>query len=147
MVLKNSKIAATLIGIAHFIFLTFCWKYISIYVSHIPRALIFEISESLKFSLFDIIVNILLSIPAAYLIYKLQPRKLLLYMALAIVPSFLWLNINLIIEPSSFLEYVPWYTFLPGWLYLLFSIPIAILIIHRLTIRLTRTAATEPSVN
>ena len=146
MDLNKSIIAATLIGLAHFIFLTFCWKYLSIYVTEIPLHLNLEISDSLKFNLFDIVVNILLSVPAGYLIYKLQPRKLLLYLTLAIVPSFLWLNINLIIEPSSFFEYVPWYTFLPGWLYLLFSIPIAILIIHRLTIRLNRTAAAQPLV-
>ena len=144
MELKNSKVVAILIGVAHFIFLTFCWGYIAMYSPQTPWNLSFEISESLKFSLFDIVVNILLSFPAGYLIYKLQPRKLLLYIALAIVPSFLWLNRNFIIEPSNVFEYTSWYMFLPGWLYLLFSIPVAILIIHRLTIRLTRTAAAQP---
>ena len=140
---KISIIAAIAIGIVQYLFVSYYWGYIAIYIPLIPWVIGLETSEtvqSLIFHSFDFVVNVLLSLPAAYAIYKLQPRKLLLYITLAVVPSFIWINSLLISEPSRITDFGPWYIFLPGWIHGLVSIPIAVLIVHLLTIRLNRTA-------
>ena len=90
---------AALIGIVQAVVLVWVWANL---VAHSPvaswllgaglRGTAFQAAAFLT----DFITNIALSLPAAGAILMLRPRKLWLYLAVAIVPMFIWQNAGLI---------------------------------------------------
>ena len=145
--LPISVAASIVIGITQSALLIAIWAYIAVYSPHvlwlIDRGLVGTALYATLFPL-DLLVNVLLCLPAAYLICKLRPVKLWLYSTLAVIPAFVWVNRLLISEPERIYLFVPWYSFVPGWIQMLVTIPLAVFIIHRLTRRLSRTRQAAP---
>jgi len=141
---------AIVIGIAQMFLLTVYWAYVGVRSPVFSwlidlglegislRAVIFPI---------DFFTNVLLSLPAAYVIYKLHPKYIWLYLALAVLPVFVFTNRLLISEPERLTHFVSWYAFGPGWIFGLAILPVAVLIIHRLTMRSTRTPTKSAPVS
>jgi hypothetical protein len=105
MKLKTLPVSATvavLAGLAQTRFLLLCWAYIGTY-SPLPRWLIDLGLQGHAFRAallpIDFLTSVLLSIPAGYLLLKLRPSKLWLYVILAVVPGFIWLNLGLVGNP------------------------------------------------
>ena len=138
--LLMSTTASILIGFLQMFLLSLVWAFIAANSPHmvwlIDAGLTGTALKAVVYPI-DFVVNVLLCIPAAYLICKLRPVKLSLYTALAVVPVFFWTNRLLISEPLV----IPWYNFVPGWIFELTIIPLAVLIVHRLTTRSTRAPA------
>ena len=79
--------------------------------------------------LVDFAINVLLCLPAAYVMCKLRPRKLDVYVPLAVVPIFLWQYwpvLGPVIGES-------WSAYIPGALSVLFMLPVAVLFLRRVT--------------
>ena len=138
--LPISITSSILIGIVQAFLLLFIWAYIAVYTP-VPRWLVDlgilgGAHRAILFTL-DFLINVLLCLPAAYVICKLRPQKLSLYTSLAVLPVFLWVNRLLISEPERLNLFIPWYNFVPGWIVGLVSIPVAVFIIYRLTRRLS----------
>ncbi len=127
--------------------ITFCWAFIAAYTP-IPYWLVdlgvTGTPHRVILHLLDLPINILLCLPAAYLICKLRPQKLVLYTSLAILPAFLWMNRLLIIDPERLNLFVPWYNYVPGWVFGLVSIPLAVFIVDRIT---NRSSSFRPSAS
>lgn len=127
--LATPSVLALLIGLAHTLFIIMCWAYIAVH-SPLPSWLMAQgiTGQPLHVVLFvtDLLVNVLLCLPAAYLLCKLKPFKLVLYLVLAILPGFLWQYSGLLTGPlpPSLLALVP------GMLLALLPLPITVLLIH-----------------
>ena len=127
--LPISAAAAVLVGIVQCYFLLFCWAYIAAH-SPLPRWLIdLGLRESLRAVLFpiDFLTSVALSLPAAFVLTKLRPAKLWLYLLLAVIPGFIWLNWGLV-GNSFFAEHPS--SFVLGWLPELFALPCAVWIVR-----------------
>jgi hypothetical protein len=72
--------------------------------------------------LFDLVVSVILSLPVAFVLLKLRPRKLWLYLLLAVVPGFLWLNRGAIVSP--YFGQFAW-SFGAAWIQQLLAVPLA----------------------
>jgi hypothetical protein len=124
------SVLALLIGLVHTFFIILCWAYIAVH-SPLPSWLMAQgiTGQPLHVVLFvaDLLVNVLLCLPAAYLLCKLQPSKLALYLFLAVVPGFLWQYHGLFTAPMplGLLSYGP------GILLALVPLPITTLLIKR----------------
>ena len=140
MLLKSS-LAAILIGVAHYFFIAYRWGHslsvspalnwvVSIDVSFLARKLMLY---SLEF-----IAHVLLSFPAAFAICKLKPKKHIQYLILAILPSFIWINSQLILHPISVIDLQPWDVTLKNFVYGLTAIPVSFFIIHLVATRSNR---------
>jgi hypothetical protein len=123
---------AILIGLIQAILLTYCWAYIATY-NPLPVWLVHShISGTLNYIIVgfgDFAINVLLCLPAAYAICKLRPRKLGVYVPLAIVPVFLWQYwpvLGPVIGES-------WSAYIPGALSVLLMLPVAVLFLRRVT--------------
>ena len=128
--LTTSIAAALLIGIVQTYLLIVCWAYIAMYTP-LPQWLIGQGMNGSAFRIVlfatDFIISVLLSLPAAFLICKLPPSKPLVYLALAVLPGFLWQYSNVIGDGSLFQDW----RHLPGALSALFMLPVAVLIMQR----------------
>lgn len=133
--LALSIFAAVVVGAAQTLFLGSVWAYIAVHsplpmwllslgVSGFPwRATLYAV---------DSVLNVLLSLPAAYLLCLLKPRRIFLYLLLAVVPGFLW-QYSLVFEnPSAF---SPFMLFVPGIVSALFMLPIATWVVFRVARR------------
>ena len=133
--LPASMAAALLIGLAQTYLLIMCWAFIGMYTP-LPRWLIESgvTGSTLRSILFvlDFAVSVLLCVPAAYLLCKLRPSKPWIYLALAVMPGFIW-QYRLVLGDAVLLR--DWALFLPGALAALFMLPVATLIVHRVTSR------------
>ena len=78
----------------------------------------------------DLIWAVLISFPAAYVVLKLRPQKVWLYVFLAVIPAFVWLNYGLPTNPM-FYEY--WGGFMLGWINELLPLPIAVLLLQKIS--------------
>lgn len=123
--LPASAVLATFLGIAQCYFLLFCWAYIAAY-SPLPRWLIDlglhgKTFRAVLFPL-DFFTSVVLSLPAAFALLQLRPSKPWLYLLLAVVPGFVWLNLGLIGSPrlTPFAGSIAL-----GWLPELFALPAA----------------------
>lgn len=127
--LATASVLALLIGLAHTFFIIMCWAYIVVH-SPLPSWLMAQgiTGQPLHVVLFvtDLLVSGLLCLPAAYLLCKLEPSKLALYLVLAILPRFLWQYSGLLTAPlpPSLLSLVT------GMLLALLPLPITALLIH-----------------
>jgi hypothetical protein len=124
-------VLAALIGVAQMYFLVFFWTYFSIY-SPLPHWLK---SLGMRGSPFfatifvaDLLVNVALCLPAAYGLCRLKPRRLVLYLALAIIPGFLWQYRLFFGDASLFND---WVIFVPGVFMSLIPLPFAALVSRR----------------
>jgi hypothetical protein len=133
--LALSILAAIAVGVAQTVLLLTVWAYIAAY-SPLPawllslgmsgppwRATIFAL---------DSVINLVLCIPAAYVLCLLRPRRLALYLAAAVVPGFLWQYRLVFEDPSAFSPLAP---FLPGILTALLALPLATLVASRVVRR------------
>jgi hypothetical protein len=115
-------VIAILLGILQTYLLTICWGYIAANTL-VPQWLVGIGLRGTTFRavmfLIDFLTSVLLSLPAAFILIKLLPNKLWLYLVLAIAPSFAWLNYGLV-GNVAFAE-LP--AFVLGWLPELFALP------------------------
>ena len=123
--LSISAAAAFFLGIAQCYFLIFCWAYIAAYSPLFRWLFQLGLRESIRIVLFsiDFLTSIVLSLPVAYALIRLRPIKLGLYLPLAIVPGFIWLNRNLV-GSSFFIEHPE--QFILGWVPELLALPCAV---------------------
>lgn len=123
--LSVSAAVAILLGVVQRFFAIYCWSCIT---SHSPpMRWLFDLGlrgQSLKAAVFPLgfMIDIALSIPLAVVLVRLRPRKLGLYLLLAVVPAFIWSNMTLVGNPY-FAQFAG--TFVLGWIPELLSIPIA----------------------
>lgn len=123
--LPTSTLAALLIGLAQGYFLVFCWGYIAAYTP-LPQWLMDvglrdEALGAVIFSV-DVLISVVLSLLAAFVLVKLRPGKLWLYLLLAVLPGFIWQKLGVIDNalPGQFPA-----SFVPGWLTPLLALPVA----------------------
>lgn len=133
--LALSVLAALAIGLAQSILLVSAWAYIAAY-SPLPTWLLSIGMSGIPWQAtiyaLDLAVNVLLFIPAAYLLSLLRPRNMLLYLSLAVVPGFVWQYALVFENPSAFSPLLP---FVPGIITALFVLPLATLVVSRVTRR------------
>ena len=117
--------AALLLGIVQAYFLTICWGYVAANTA-VPHWLV---GLGLKDAAFrtvmfpiDFLTSVLLSLPVAFVLTKLRPSKLWLYLVLAVTPAFVWFNYGLVGNPL-FSQFPG--AFVLGWLPELFALPVA----------------------
>ena len=123
---------AVLIGVIQAVLLTYCWAYISAYNS-LPLWLVHShITGSpyqIAVGVVDFVINVLLCLPAAYVICKLRPRKLSVYVPLAVVPVFLC-DYWPVLGPLSV---EPWSAYILRALSVLLMLPVAAFLLRRVT--------------
>lgn len=134
MTYKVSVPSAIAIGVIQSFLAVWCWAYIALY-SPIPRFL-FDLgikgtSWYAALWTIDMFTNIVLTLPAAFLLTRLRPRNLPLYVVAAVLPMFIWQSRLVFfgeIDPR-----VSWTTFVPGWAMelLLFPLAIAVVVVLR----------------
>ena len=121
---------ALAVGILQTVLLLCLWAYLATY-SPIPLWLVSHGVTGLSLrgtlSIVDWIINILLCLPAAYVLCKLRPRKLPLYLIFAVVPGFLWQYRLFFIEPAAFSNFT---ALLPGILSAMFMLPAATAVVY-----------------
>jgi hypothetical protein len=123
--LSLSVAAAALIGVAQMYFLSFFWTYFS-YYSPLPHWLkgigIRGAPFHATIFIADLLVNLVLCLPAAYALCRLNPRRLFLYLAFAVFPGFFW-QYRLFFEDASLFN--NWVIFVPGVFMSLIPLPFA----------------------
>jgi hypothetical protein len=133
--LPFSLLAALLIGITQMFVIVWFWAGMTLYVQHVPWLLSHGVTgTSLRLLLFffDNTINLALCLPAAFALRALRPRKLWLYLALAVIPGFLWQS-RLLLTDTAWFSY--WTIFVPGALMELLTLPVAVLIARSLATR------------
>jgi hypothetical protein len=122
--------AALAVGILQAILLRYSWDYLAVH-SPIPSWLATHgvTGFSWKATVYaqDWSFNVALCLPAAYILCKLRPRKLFIYLVLAVVPSFLWQYRLVFIDHAAFGNVV---TFLPGILLTALMLPVAVALVR-----------------
>ncbi len=107
-------------------FAVLCWAYIGAHTPVLRWLVDLGLRGSaLRVVLFpiDFLTNVVLSLPLAFVLVRLQPRKILLFLAVAIIPSFVWLNLPLL--GNEFFHDL-WPSFALAWLHSLFALPVAV---------------------
>lgn len=125
-----SGAAAVLLGVAQWYFLAFCWAYISAYspvTAWLASSGIFGGALPVILWPLDLLVSVILSLPVASVLLQLRPAKLRLYLLLAVVPAFLWLNRGAVVGPH-FGEFA--LLFAAGWVQQLLALPLAALLVR-----------------
>jgi hypothetical protein len=128
----SSIALAVLIGVVHTYLLLWAWIYIGLNTP-LPRWLVMQgitgaSYQTVLFSV-DFLTNMLLCIPAAYLLCKLSPHRLWLYLLLAVVPGFLW-QYRLVLADIAILQ--NWQIYLPGVLLTALPLPTTSLLVRRI---------------
>ena len=138
-----SGVAAILIGVAQFYFLLYCWVYIAAYTPLIHWLFDLGLRASIRVVLFpvDFLTSVALSLPAGFLLTKLRPAGLRVYLLLAVVPSFLWLNRD--VFGSPLLAQSPRWVVL-GWLPELLGLPCAVWLVRLMTNRVAPNNSFKP---
>jgi hypothetical protein len=131
---RSSFATAALVGIAQTYLLTILWGYISAYTP-LPRwllALSFK-DTALHAAVFlsDALLDVILCLPAAYVICKLKPPRLSAYLIVAIAPGFIW-QYRLFFTGTLLSS--NWAMFSPGVLLALLPLPIAALLLSRVVV-------------
>jgi len=130
--LPVSILLAALIGVVHTYLLIWAWVYIGLH-SPLPHLLASHgfAGASLKGVLFsaDLLTNMALCVPAAYLLCKLHPTKLWTYLLAALLPGFLW-QYRLAFTDVTLLQ--NWLLFLPSALLAVLPLPATALVVRRL---------------
>ena len=124
--LALSVIVAALVGIAQFLLVTSFYAY-----SPVPNLLLqFTLDIGARGSAFfalnrgaSFAINVLMTLPAAFILLKLRPRLIWLYLVVATVPMFVWESRLVFfgeLDPRVSLA-----VFVPGWLMELAMFPVA----------------------
>ena len=128
----GSMALAVLIGVIHNYLLTWVWSYIAAHTP-LPHLLVSQgfTGTSISAVLYpiDFILNMLLCIPAAYLLCKLRPPRIWLYLLLATLPGFLWQYRLFLADIALFQD---WRIYLPGALVALLPLTVTTLVIRRI---------------
>jgi hypothetical protein len=118
------------VGVVQLVLLGFAWGYIAAY-SPLPQWLISHgiLGATLYAIVFisDSIFNVVLCLPAAYVLCRLRPRNITLYLLLAVLPGFVWQYRLVFTDPSAFSQVS---LFVPGALSALLMLPAAVFIVH-----------------
>jgi len=125
--------------------LLWAWLYIGIHSPVLRFLVSHEITGAAFWAILyplDTLTNMLLCIPAAYLLCKLRPSKLGLYLIVAILPSFLWLYRLLL---GSTVPGGDWLVFLPGALMTVLPLPVTSLIFRKIVLRPADVSAIDES--
>ena len=139
-----SGLAAILLGAAQCYFALYCWAYIAAY-SPLPHWLLdLGLRASVRAVVFpvDFLTAVVLSLPAGFLLTKLRPARLGLYLLLAVVPGFIWLNRGVVGSPV--LAQFPGLMFL-GWLPELLALPCAAWLVRLLANRAAPNKSFKPN--
>lgn len=133
--LPVSIVAAILIGLGQTYLISWCMAVIAAYVP-LPQWLIDQgiTGATQRAVLFttDFGACVLLCLPAALLLCKLRPAKPWAYVALAVIPGFIW-QYRLVLGDGALLRH--WALFLPGAFAALFMLPVAAFVVRRGTSR------------
>jgi hypothetical protein len=125
-----ATLIAFAVGTVQTILLVYLWNYLAAY-SPIPSWLATHgvTGFSWKAILYaqDWLINITLCLPAAYLLSKLRPRRIFVYLVLAVLPGFLWQYRLVFVNPAAFGNII---AFLPGILLTAFMLPAAVALVH-----------------
>jgi len=116
---------AILLGVVQCFFVTYCWSYIAIHSPLIAWLMDLGLrGQSVRAVAWpiDFMINIALSIPIAFALVGLRPKKLGLCLVLAVVPTFIWSNMTLVGNPY-FAQSAG--TFVLAWIPELLALPIA----------------------
>ena len=136
-------VAAFFFGLAQCYFTLFCWAYIAAYTP-VPQWLF---AHGLRASVpaiafpIDFLTTVALSLPVAFLLTRLRPARLGLYLLLAVVPSFIWLNRGIVGSPA--LAQFPGQVAL-GWLPELLALPCAAWLMLLVTNRVAPNNSFKP---
>jgi hypothetical protein len=133
--LPLSVVAAVAIGIVQFIAMIYFWNVMTLYVQHVPWLVAHGVTgSSLKAFLFvfDTAINLLLCLPAAFALCALRPQRLAIYLAAAVIPSFVW-QYRLFFSDSAPID--NWTIFIPGALVAALTLPFAVLVVRLLASR------------
>ena len=125
-----AALIALAVGVLQTILLLYSWDYLAVH-SPIPSWLATHgvTGFSWKAILYaqDWLINITLCLPAAYVLCKLRPRKIFVYLVLAVVPSFLRQNRLLFVGPAALSNTM---AFLPSILLTAFMLPVAVALVR-----------------
>jgi hypothetical protein len=116
---------AILLGVVQCFFATYCWSHIAIHSPLIAWLMNLGLrGQGIRVAVWsiDFVINIVLSIPIAFALVKLRPRKLGLYLVLAVASAFIWSNMGLVGNPY-FAQFAG--TFVLAWIPELLALPIA----------------------
>lgn len=80
----------------------------------------------------DLLIAIVISIPAALILLWLQPQKPLVYVTIAVMTGLLITNGSLIVNPTPLIEY--WPRMIPGWINVLLPIPLVVICLQKVII-------------
>jgi hypothetical protein len=121
-----------MVGIIQAVLLTYCWVYIALY-NPLPIWLVHShitgVPNRVVVGFVDFAINVLLCLPAAYVICKLRPRKLGIYVPLAVAAVFLWQYWPALGPLST----ETWSAYIPGALSVLLMLPVAVFVLRRVT--------------
>jgi len=120
-----SAAMAFLLGLVQTYFLPMCWAYLNVHSPLLGWLIDLGLrSTALHATLLpiDLFINVVLSLPAAFVLVKLRPARISLYLLWAVLPPFVWLNRMLI--GNMYLGHF-FGQFALGWLPALFALPVA----------------------
>ena len=122
---RVSGAAALLVGLVQAYFLIQCWAYLNVH-SPLLRWLInlgLRGTELRAILLpIDLFINVILSLPAAFVLIKLRPARISFYVLCAAVPSSTWLN-RMLVGNMYFGQLFE--QFFLGWLPAIMALPVA----------------------
>lgn len=125
-----SGATAVVLSVAQWYFLALSWAYISAYspvAAWLSSSGMFGAALPAGLWLLDLLASIILSLPVAFVVLKLRPSKLWLYLLLVVVPGFLWLNRGAFVSP--YFGQFAW-SFAAGWVQQLLALPLAALLLR-----------------
>ena|SRR3990167_6006040 len=131
--LPISLVAAFVVGAVQLGALIHFWTYFPIYSPITPLGISAWIHGSFSWPtifVIDTIINLILCLPAAWVILKLRPQRWVIYLVVAVVPGFLWQFENFWLDPSLFQQ---WRMFLPGAITAALTLPASFLILRHFT--------------
>jgi len=125
--------AVAVFGVINHFFLTWIWGYIA--TSPLLQNWILGLAGQSGFHKVllyaqDLIINLVLSIPIAALIFSLKPRKLILYSSIALLPTLL---ISSFVGSASIAAVS--LTIIKDWSLLLLPVPITVFLLHKIITR------------
>jgi hypothetical protein len=123
--LLRSIALALAIGVLQLIFLMYAWALIALYSPILSWLQSTGLKGASLWSVVlftDSLTNLALCLPGAYALCLLRPKKLALYLALAVIPGFLWQYRLFFTEADRFDN---WTIFIPGALSAALTLPVA----------------------
>ncbi len=121
-----SMVGALAGGLAQTYLALHCWDSIGVYSPVVRWLFDFGLRTKGIYSVLyplDPLTNVLINMPAAWVLTRLRPERVRLYLIAAVIPSFVWLNRSLanVSFPNPHAGLTAW-----GWLLELSSLPIAV---------------------